>query len=51
MAVIEADNHHAEVHEIGNDRKQRRFLPAMLRGGRRKRATDFAVQYSAQLAP
>jgi hypothetical protein len=33
MAVIEADNHHAEVQEVGDDREQRRFLPAMLGGG------------------
>src|SRR5262249_22055974 len=32
MPVIETDNHHAEVQEIGDDRDQRRLLPAMLRG-------------------
>src|SRR5260370_61968 len=31
MAVVEADDHHAEVQEIRDDREQRRFLPAMLR--------------------
>ena len=30
--IIEADRH-AEVQKIGDDREQRRFLPAMLRGG------------------
>jgi len=46
MAVIEADNHYAEVQEIGDDREQRRLLPAMLRGARTERAADFAVQCS-----
>ena len=44
MAVIEPDNHHAEVQEVGDNREQRRLLSAMLRGARRKRAADFAVQ-------
>src|SRR6266852_6043209 len=47
MAVIESHNHHAEVQKIGDDREQRRLLPAMLRGARGKRAADLAVQCSA----
>src|ERR1700681_3558105 len=38
MTVIEAYNHHAEVQKVRDDREQRRLLPAMLRGARRKRA-------------
>src|SRR5215216_7663475 len=44
MAVIKADNHHAEVKEIGDDREQRHLLPTMLRGSRRERAADLSVQ-------
>ena len=32
VALVETDNHHAEVQEIGDDREQGRFLPTMLRG-------------------
>ena len=32
MAVVEADDHHAEVQKIGDYREQRRFLPTMLCG-------------------
>src|SRR5690606_6321552 len=33
-AVIEPDDRHAEVEEVGEDREERRFLTAMLRCGR-----------------
>jgi len=51
MAVVEADNHHAEMQKIGDDREQRGLLPAMLCGGRRKRAADFAVERTAHPQP
>ncbi len=47
MAVVEADDHHAEVQEIGDDREQRRFLPTMLRGARGECPADLPVQRSA----
>src|SRR4051812_18581190 len=43
-AVIEADDGHAEVQQVGDDRKQRGLLAAMLRGGRGEGAADLAVQ-------
>ncbi len=51
VAVIETDDDHAEVQQVGNDREQRHLLPAMLRGGRRERAADLAVQCSARPKP
>jgi hypothetical protein len=48
MTVVEAHNHHAEVQKVGDDREQRRLLPAMLRGARRERAANLAVQGSAR---
>src|SRR5258706_8172666 len=51
MAVIEPDNHHPEVQEIGNHRKQCRLLAAMLRSSRGKRAADFTVQCSTRPKP
>ena len=41
MAVMESHNHHAEVQKIGDDREQRRLLPAMLRGARVYRRRQF----------
>src|ERR1700721_1320081 len=47
MAVRQADDGHAEMHEIGNDREQSHFLAAMLSCGRRECPADFAVQGAA----
>src|SRR5271166_2543130 len=44
MTVGQADYRHAEVQEIGDDRKKRRFLAAMLRRRAREGTTDFAVE-------
>src|SRR3984893_4436170 len=42
--VIEADDGHAEMQQIGDDRKQRGFLAAVLGRGRGEGAADLAVQ-------
>src|SRR5437899_4680332 len=43
-AVIQANDGHAEMQEVGDDRKQRGFLAAMLGRGRGEGAADLAVQ-------
>src|SRR5450756_1274817 len=43
-AVIEADDGHAEMQEVGDDREQRGFLAAVLARGRGESAADLAVQ-------
>src|SRR5438552_4930199 len=43
-AVIEADDRHAEMQEVGDDGKQRSLLAAMPSGARGEGAADFAVQ-------
>src|SRR6516164_5743012 len=45
-AVVEADNSHAEMQEIGDDGKQGGFLAAMLGRGRGEGSADLAVQRS-----
>jgi len=42
--VIQADNGHAEMQEIGDDREQRGFLAAMLGRGRGEGTANLAVQ-------
>ncbi len=39
------------MQEFGDDREQPRFLPAMLRGGRRERAADLAEKRTARPKP
>src|ERR1700681_1880218 len=43
-AVIQADDGHAEMQEIGDDREQRGFLAAVLGRGRAEGAANLAVQ-------
>src|ERR1700674_5604487 len=43
-AVIEADNGHAEMQQVGDNREQRGFLAAMLGRCRSEGAADLAVQ-------
>lgn len=47
VAIGKAHDDHAEVHQVGNDRKQRDFLTTMLRRCGREGATYFAVQGTA----
>src|SRR5579863_6078690 len=41
--IVHADDDHAEMQEVGDDREQRRLLAAMLGRGRGEGAADFAV--------
>src|SRR5437899_720740 len=43
-AVVQADDGRAEMLQVGHDRDQRGFLPAMRGRGRSERAADLAVQ-------
>src|SRR4029077_319847 len=43
-AVVETNDRHSEVQEIGDDREQRGLLAAMLGRSRREGAADLAVQ-------
>src|SRR6266436_7753318 len=43
-AVVQADDGHAKMQEVGDDREQRGFLAAVLGCGRGKGAADLAVQ-------
>jgi hypothetical protein len=43
-AVIEPDDRHAEVHQVGGGREQRHFLSAVLRAGGGESSADLAVQ-------
>src|ERR1700761_4322832 len=43
-AVVQADDGHAEMQEVGDDGEQRGLLAAMLGRGRGEGATDLAVQ-------
>src|ERR1700686_2506621 len=43
-AVVQADNGHAEMQQIGDDREQRGFLATVLGRGRGEGAADLAVQ-------
>src|SRR5687768_17447909 len=42
-AIVQPDNGQAEMQQIGDDRKERRFLPAMLAAGRHEGRADLAV--------
>ncbi len=44
MAIIEADDHHAEVQQVGDDREEGGLLAAVLGGGRAERRADLAVE-------
>ena len=46
-AVGQADDHQAQMQQIGDQRKQRGFLPAMLGRAGGEGAADFAVQRAA----
>src|SRR5437763_16500897 len=43
-AVVEADDRHAEMQQVGDDREQRGLLATMLRGRRGEGAPDLAMQ-------
>src|SRR6266404_6590597 len=43
-AVVQPDDDHAEMQEVGDDREQRGLLAAVLGRGRAKGAADLAVQ-------
>src|ERR1700733_9993818 len=43
-SIVHADDDHAEMQEVGDDREQRGFLAAVLGRGRGEGAADFAVQ-------
>jgi hypothetical protein len=47
-AVVEADDHHAEVQQVGDDREQGGLLAAVLGGGRGEGPADLAVQRAAR---
>jgi hypothetical protein len=42
--IGQADHHHAEMQEVGDEREQGRLLAAMLGGGRGEGRADLAVQ-------
>src|SRR5213083_2596629 len=42
--IIEADDRHAKVQQVGDNRKQRGLLAAVLSGARGEGAADLAVQ-------
>src|SRR6516225_4832584 len=43
-AIVQADHGHAEMQQVGDDRKQRRLLTAMLGCGSGEGAADLAVK-------
>ncbi len=47
VPVIESDNRHAEMQQIGDDREESGFLPAMLRAARGEGTPHIAVKGTA----
>jgi hypothetical protein len=50
VSIGQTDNDHAEMHEVGDDRKQRRFVAAVLRRARGECPADLSVQGTFPLA-
>src|SRR3546814_1131328 len=47
IAIVQTDNGHAEMQQIGDDGKQRRFLPAMLCCAGTEGRANLSIQRSA----
>src|SRR3546814_5136539 len=47
IAIVQTDNGHAEMQQIGDDGKQRCFLPAMLRRAGTEGRANLSIQRSA----